>query len=42
MHPYVDPNGTVDAPVKKQIIMVLLGFVVMTAVIATAVHFAMK
>ena len=42
MQPYVDPNSAVDAPVKRQIIAVLLGFVVMTAIIATAVHIAMK
>ena len=42
MQSYQDPNASFDAPVKRQIIMVLLGFVVMTAIIATVIHVVMK
>ncbi len=42
MQPYNDPNAQVDAPVKRQIIMVLLGFVVMTVIIATVIHTVMS
>ncbi len=42
MQNYQDPNAGADAPVKRQIIMVLVGFMIMTALIATGVHFAMK
>jgi len=42
MQTYQDPNGSVDAPVKRQIIIVLLGFVVMTAILATVIHVVMK
>ena len=38
MQKYNDPNGTIDAPVKREILLVLLGFVVMTAVIATVIN----
>lgn len=38
MSTHIDPNGAVDAPVKRQILMVLFGFVVMTAVIAIVVN----
>ena len=41
MQQYQDPNARIDAPVKRQIIMVLLGFVLMTAIIATVVHTVM-
>jgi hypothetical protein len=34
----VDPNREADAPVKKQILMVLVGFAVMTAVIAVVIN----
>jgi len=42
MQTYQDPNASMDAPVKRQIIMVLLGFVVMTAIIATVINVVMK
>jgi hypothetical protein len=42
MQTYQDPNGQYDAPVKRQIIIVLLGFVLMTAVIATVIHSVMQ
>jgi len=42
MQAYQDPNDQMDAPVKRQIIMVLLGFVVMTVIIATVIHVVMK
>jgi hypothetical protein len=42
MQQYQDPNASMDAPVKRQIIMVLLGFVVMTAIIATVINIIMK
>jgi len=42
MQSYQDPNASMDAPVKRQIIMVLLGFVVVTAIIATVIHTVMK
>ena len=42
MQKYLDPNASVDAPVKRQIILVLLGFVVATAIIATTIHIVMK
>jgi len=38
MQKYNDPNASVDAPVKREIFLVLLGFVVMTAVIATVIN----
>ena len=38
MQAYQDPNASVDAPVKKQILMVLVGFAVMTAVIAVVIN----
>ena len=42
MQTYNDPNAAVDAPVKRQIVMVLLGFVVATTIIATTIHIVMK
>jgi hypothetical protein len=42
MQQYQDPNNQADAPVKRQIIMVLLGFVVTTAIIAMVIHAVMK
>jgi len=42
MQQYNDPNASGDAPVKRQIIMVLLGFVVMTVIIATVINIVMK
>ena len=38
MTTYVDPNALEDAPVKKQIMSVLIGFAVVTAVIAVAIN----
>jgi hypothetical protein len=38
MQTYNDPNAQVDAPVKKQILLVLAGFAITTAVIATIIN----
>jgi hypothetical protein len=35
---YNDPNAVADAPVKREILLVLLGFVVMTAIIAVVIN----
>lgn len=35
---YQDPNAAEDAPVKKQIMTVLIGFAVVTAIIATVIN----
>lgn len=35
---HTDPNAMTDAPVKRQILLVLLGFVVATAAIAIVVN----
>jgi len=38
MTPYRDPNASDDAAVKRQILMVLVGFAVTTAIIATILN----
>jgi len=38
MASYQDPNAAVDAPVKRQILMVLIGFAVATAIIAALLN----
>lgn len=38
MATFQDSNAATDAPVKRQILMVLIGFAVMTAVIATVIN----
>lgn len=35
---HIDPNAATDAPVKRQILLVLFGFVVATALIAIVVN----
>lgn len=35
---YQDPNASNDAPVKRQILMVLVGFALGTAIIATVLN----
>lgn len=37
MQRYTDPNASLDAPVKRQIVLVLLGFVMVTAIIAITI-----
>lgn len=38
MASYQDPNAAFDAPVKRQILIVLVGFAVTTAIIATLLN----
>lgn len=38
MATYQDPNASSDAPVKRQILMVLVGFAAATAVIAIIIN----
>lgn len=40
MRRYHDPNESVDAPIKREILFVLLAFVVATAAIAAVINLA--
>lgn len=42
MQQYQDPNASVDAPVKREIVMVLLGFFAMVVVVAVVINIVMK
>lgn len=41
MQKYNDPNASMDAPVKREIIIVLLGFSVMVAMVAVVINVVM-